>query len=50
MRRVLLTGIAELVELKAFLQLLLVLAGVIIHSLTHGALEIDEIILRHNRG
>lgn len=44
---VLFAVIAELVELKAFLQLLLILVRVVIHLLAHGALEVDEIVLRH---
>ncbi len=46
-RRVLLTMIAELAELKTFLKLLLVLAGMVVHPLAHCALQIDEIVLRH---
>lgn len=47
MERVLFTVITELVELKAFLQLLLVLVRVVVHPSAHSALEIDEIVLRH---
>ncbi len=47
MRRVLLAVVAELVELKAFLQFLLVLARVVIHTLAHGTFEVDEVVLGH---
>jgi len=39
--------IAKLVELKTFLELLLVLVRVVVHPLAHGAFEIDEVVLRH---
>lgn len=47
-RDVLLAELAELRELKAPLQLLLVLVSVIIHALTLRALHFREIVLRHN--
>jgi len=37
----------ELIELKSFFELFLVLMRVVIHSLAHSTLEIDEIVLRH---
>jgi hypothetical protein len=44
---VLLAPFAVLGELEAGLELLLVLLGVVVHPLALGALELDEIVLRH---
>lgn len=38
---------AVLVALHALLNLLLVALGVVVHAMTHAALEFDEVILGH---
>jgi hypothetical protein len=48
MRRVLLAPFAELLELETGLERLLVLVGMVVHPLALGALQFDEVILRHN--
>lgn len=47
MRRVLLARITELVELKTFLKLFLVLMRVVVHAFAHGAFKVNEVVLRH---
>ena len=48
MRRVLFTGFAKLAELEAHLaQLLLIFFAIVRDVLTHRALELNEIVLRH---
>jgi hypothetical protein len=44
---VLLAPFAVLGELEAGLKLLLVLLGVVVHPLAFGALELNEVVLRH---
>ena len=46
--RVLFVPRAVLLELNTSLQLLLVLVGVVVCALALGALEFDEVVLRHS--
>jgi len=48
MQRLLVAPLAVLFEFKAYLDLLLILFGVMIHPLAHGAFEFNEIILAHS--
>ena len=47
MRRVLPAPLAELGDLQALFERLLVLAGMVIHAMALAALQFDEIILGH---
>lgn len=47
MKLVLFTLLTKLLELKAILEDLLVLVGVVVNRLTGRALQFDHVILRH---